>query len=318
MTDLACLLVPLVMLADSAFQSDLKSVKEAEKTGNFMEDEQWLSTISQYSRKIKHWNRFRDVSPAALPERRTSMRSKELIMAPSCTGKALEPNPLGHRSAAVVSKAENVQVCRARALRVLYKLSNLKCYLEPHILFSSVLLKNSWNLFFFFLSVTSSSKVQYVKLDWSEELPERCRWKLNCTQTLVLHCSPAYLNTIKASVLFAAGTDTLHHTLLNVGHLRWVSPGGFANRFEQLMWRICNGLMVTSVHLLDGANQVCRGCWKPAGCYARWCMSLSVNAWTYLCPQTCEMITNDHSSTRRTVQSDYVPFNWVVIDPWRL
>ncbi|CAF98648.1 unnamed protein product, partial [Tetraodon nigroviridis] len=62
MTDLACLLVPLVMLADAAFQTDLKSVKEAEKTGNFMEDEQWLSTISQYSRKIKHWNRFRDVS----------------------------------------------------------------------------------------------------------------------------------------------------------------------------------------------------------------------------------------------------------------
>uniref|UniRef100_H3CTA0 Testican-2 n=1 Tax=Tetraodon nigroviridis TaxID=99883 RepID=H3CTA0_TETNG len=60
MTDLACLLVPLVMLADAAFQTDLKSVKEAEKTGNFMEDEQWLSTISQYSRKIKHWNRFRD------------------------------------------------------------------------------------------------------------------------------------------------------------------------------------------------------------------------------------------------------------------
>ncbi|CAF95520.1 unnamed protein product, partial [Tetraodon nigroviridis] len=26
--------------------------------------EGWLSTISQYSRKIKHWNRFRDVSCA--------------------------------------------------------------------------------------------------------------------------------------------------------------------------------------------------------------------------------------------------------------
>lgn len=79
MTDIACLLVPLLMLADSAFQTDLKSVKEAEKTGNFMEDEQWLSTISQYSRKIKHWNRFRDVSPAALTERRTTMRSKEFL-----------------------------------------------------------------------------------------------------------------------------------------------------------------------------------------------------------------------------------------------
>lgn len=62
-TDIVCLFVPLVMLAGSTFQTDVKSVKEAEKTGNFMEDEQWLSTISQYSRKIKHWNRFRDVSP---------------------------------------------------------------------------------------------------------------------------------------------------------------------------------------------------------------------------------------------------------------
>ncbi|XP_030631511.1 testican-2 [Chanos chanos] len=41
-------------------QGDAKSGKEAESAGNFMEDEQWLSTISQYSRKIKHWNRFRD------------------------------------------------------------------------------------------------------------------------------------------------------------------------------------------------------------------------------------------------------------------
>lgn len=79
-TDIACLLIPLVMLVDSAFQTDLKTVKEAEKTGNFMEDEQWLSTISQYSRKIKHWNRFRDVSPAALTERRTAMRSKEFLL----------------------------------------------------------------------------------------------------------------------------------------------------------------------------------------------------------------------------------------------
>ena len=62
-TDIVCLLVPLVVLTGSTLQTEVKSVKEAEKTGNFMEDEQWLSTISQYSRKIKHWNRFRDVSP---------------------------------------------------------------------------------------------------------------------------------------------------------------------------------------------------------------------------------------------------------------
>jgi len=62
LNDLGCLLVPLLMLVRVSVQVDVKSGKEAEKTGNFMEDEQWLSTISQYSRKIKHWNRFRDVS----------------------------------------------------------------------------------------------------------------------------------------------------------------------------------------------------------------------------------------------------------------
>ncbi|KAK2896808.1 hypothetical protein Q8A67_011296 [Cirrhinus molitorella] len=60
MNVLGCLLVPLLMLVRVSVQVDVKSGKEAEKTGNFMEDEQWLSTISQYSRKIKHWNRFRD------------------------------------------------------------------------------------------------------------------------------------------------------------------------------------------------------------------------------------------------------------------
>uniref|UniRef100_A0A3B3U1Q8 Uncharacterized protein n=1 Tax=Poecilia latipinna TaxID=48699 RepID=A0A3B3U1Q8_9TELE len=62
MSDMVCLLAPLLMFAGSTLQADVKSVREAEKSGNFMEDEQWLSTISQYSRKIKHWNRFRDVS----------------------------------------------------------------------------------------------------------------------------------------------------------------------------------------------------------------------------------------------------------------
>uniref|UniRef100_A0A4W6EZW1 Testican-2 n=1 Tax=Lates calcarifer TaxID=8187 RepID=A0A4W6EZW1_LATCA len=49
-------------IPDQTARVDVKSGKEAGKAGNFMEDEQWLSTISQYSRKIKHWNRFRDVS----------------------------------------------------------------------------------------------------------------------------------------------------------------------------------------------------------------------------------------------------------------
>ncbi|XP_036430096.1 testican-2 isoform X2 [Colossoma macropomum] len=58
--DMGRLLVPLVMLVGVSMEDDVKSGKDAEKSGNFMEDEQWLSTISQYSRKIKHWNRFRD------------------------------------------------------------------------------------------------------------------------------------------------------------------------------------------------------------------------------------------------------------------
>ncbi|XP_019719605.1 testican-2 isoform X2 [Hippocampus comes] len=59
-------LVLVLVLLGSSLQASAASTaaaataKEAEKTGNFMEDEQWLSTISQYSRKIKHWNRFRD------------------------------------------------------------------------------------------------------------------------------------------------------------------------------------------------------------------------------------------------------------------
>ncbi|MCJ8738689.1 hypothetical protein PDJAM_G00038560 [Pangasius djambal] len=49
-------------------QGAVRSGKEPDNTGgNFLEDEQWLSTISQYSRKIKHWNRFRDVSYSQLP-----------------------------------------------------------------------------------------------------------------------------------------------------------------------------------------------------------------------------------------------------------
>lgn len=52
----------LCLLVGFSVQVDEKSGKEAGKAGNFMEDEQWLSTISQYGRKIKHWNRFRDVS----------------------------------------------------------------------------------------------------------------------------------------------------------------------------------------------------------------------------------------------------------------
>ncbi|XP_076855757.1 testican-2-like [Brachyhypopomus gauderio] len=58
--NLVCLQILVLTLTGSSMQGDAKTGKEAENAGNFMEDEQWLSTISQYSRKIKHWNRFRD------------------------------------------------------------------------------------------------------------------------------------------------------------------------------------------------------------------------------------------------------------------
>lgn len=59
---LVSLLLPILVLSGSPVQADGKrGGKDAvQKSGNFMEDEQWLATISQYSRKIKHWNRFRD------------------------------------------------------------------------------------------------------------------------------------------------------------------------------------------------------------------------------------------------------------------
>ncbi|XP_063817529.1 testican-2 [Pseudophryne corroboree] len=52
-----CLLLLPLLLPIAWTQGD---GKEVENTGNFMEDEQWLSSINQYSGKIKHWNRFRD------------------------------------------------------------------------------------------------------------------------------------------------------------------------------------------------------------------------------------------------------------------
>lgn len=55
------LALPLLLLTAAALaEGDTKGLKEGETPGNFMEDEQWLSSISQYSGKIKHWNRFRD------------------------------------------------------------------------------------------------------------------------------------------------------------------------------------------------------------------------------------------------------------------
>ncbi|XP_053541158.1 testican-2 [Ictalurus punctatus] len=65
MAGLRSALLPHVLLFVLAgccgVQGAVRSGKEPDNTGgNFLEDEQWLSTTSQYSRKIKHWNRFRD------------------------------------------------------------------------------------------------------------------------------------------------------------------------------------------------------------------------------------------------------------------
>lgn len=32
--------------------------------GNFLDDKQWLTTISQYDKEVGQWNKFRDVSSA--------------------------------------------------------------------------------------------------------------------------------------------------------------------------------------------------------------------------------------------------------------
>ncbi|XP_070608333.1 testican-2 isoform X2 [Erythrolamprus reginae] len=55
-----CCLVPLLLAAAWAEGDGKAAAKEGDSPGNFMEDEQWLSSIAQYSGKIKHWNRFRD------------------------------------------------------------------------------------------------------------------------------------------------------------------------------------------------------------------------------------------------------------------
>ncbi|XP_063047537.1 testican-2 [Engraulis encrasicolus] len=59
-TNFCSILTAAVAMLGISVQGEMKTAKEPGKSGKSMEDEQWLSTISQYSRKIKHWNRFRD------------------------------------------------------------------------------------------------------------------------------------------------------------------------------------------------------------------------------------------------------------------
>lgn len=59
----------VVQLLLVTLSASLMSARETREIGggNFMEDEQqWLSTVHQYSRTVKHWNRFRDVSFSAV------------------------------------------------------------------------------------------------------------------------------------------------------------------------------------------------------------------------------------------------------------
>ncbi|XP_078496564.1 testican-2-like [Lissotriton helveticus] len=56
------LLLPLLLGPAAGAEGEAPAREAGESTGNFMEDEQWLSSISQYSGKIKHWNRFRDLA----------------------------------------------------------------------------------------------------------------------------------------------------------------------------------------------------------------------------------------------------------------
>ncbi|XP_029464896.1 testican-2 isoform X2 [Rhinatrema bivittatum] len=58
----SCLpLLQLLLLPLARAQADSsRGEGETPLPGNFMEDEKWLASISQYSGKIKHWNRFRD------------------------------------------------------------------------------------------------------------------------------------------------------------------------------------------------------------------------------------------------------------------
>ncbi|XP_072347555.1 testican-2 isoform X1 [Scyliorhinus torazame] len=51
------LLIPLLLAAAA---EEERPEKGGDNKGNFLEDEQWLSGVSHYSRQIKDWNRFRD------------------------------------------------------------------------------------------------------------------------------------------------------------------------------------------------------------------------------------------------------------------
>ncbi|XP_032868439.1 testican-2 [Amblyraja radiata] len=53
------LLTPLLLLLAAAAE-DKESPEKGGKKGNFLEDEEWLASVSPYSTQIRNWNRFRD------------------------------------------------------------------------------------------------------------------------------------------------------------------------------------------------------------------------------------------------------------------
>ncbi|KAB1280861.1 Testican-1 [Camelus dromedarius] len=54
--------------------------------GNFLDNDQWLSTVSQYDRD-KYWNRFRDVRPGGcLLDKRHLAQSFQQMAPPLCCG----------------------------------------------------------------------------------------------------------------------------------------------------------------------------------------------------------------------------------------
>ncbi|KAF5929075.1 hypothetical protein HPG69_015548 [Diceros bicornis minor] len=95
------LALPLLLLAAAALaEGHAKGLKEGETPGNFMEDEQWLSSISQYSGKIKHWNRFRDVSLQRREGRRRGFREGAWGQSPRRRERRLHVAATGSRSPA--------------------------------------------------------------------------------------------------------------------------------------------------------------------------------------------------------------------------
>lgn len=48
-------------------------------SGNFLDDKQWLTTISQYDKEVGQWNKFRDVSSPLAPCRPSATRARPLL-----------------------------------------------------------------------------------------------------------------------------------------------------------------------------------------------------------------------------------------------